>query len=84
MRALLMVGYEFYKSKNRNTKLMTGRLASKMLTLKPILQRHLQPKGIDFKAYERYRLKSNLYFAFLWVVLFLILILASKIYLNAF
>lgn len=86
MRGLLMVGYDNLKYKNNFKK--SGTIAKgliiKLLTLKPLLQNKLMPKGVDYKVYVRFQKKSTIYYAGLWVCLFLMLFLGASIYMNAF
>lgn len=86
MRGLLMVGYDNLKYKNNLKK--SGTIAKglimKLLTLKPLLQNKLTPKGVDYKVYERFQKKSALYYVVLWVCLFMMLFLGARIYMNAF
>lgn len=86
MRGLLMVGYDNLKYKNNLKKsgtIVKG-LIMKLLTLKPLLQNKLTPKGVDYKVYERFQEKSKIYYTGIWICLFFILFLSAKIYLNAF
>lgn len=82
MRGLLMVGYDNLKYKNNFKK--SGTIAKglilKLFTLKPLLQKKLTPKGVDYKVYQRFQRKSTIYYAGLWICLFMILFLAANIY----
>lgn len=86
LRSVLMTGYDHFKF--RSKKEQAGNLASdlikKIFSLKPIFQRKLPPKGYDIKVHQRYQQKSTIYYIIIWTTLFLILFLASKIYLDAF
>jgi hypothetical protein len=86
LKALLMLGYEYFKYRNKTgmSGQMAGDLLTYLITLKPLLQKRLEPKGYDFKMYKRYQTKNSLYYAALWASLFLILFLSAKIYLGAF
>lgn len=86
LRGLLMVGYDNLKFKNNFKKSGTiaKGLLSNLLTLKPLLQNKLMPKGVDYKVYERFQRKSTIYYAGLWVCLFMMLFLGASIYLKAF
>ncbi len=84
-RALLMVGYDHIKYKNKAQKAgkMSKELLLKILGLQPLLQRKLEPKGHDYKVYERFQKKFSLYYIALWLCLFGILFLYAHIYLGA-
>ncbi len=86
LRGILMVGYDNLKFKNNLKK--SGTIAKgllrNLLTLKPLLQNKLIPKGVDYKVYERFQKKSAIYYLVLWVCLFMILFLGARIYMNAF
>lgn len=86
MRGLLMAGYDNIKYKNNLKK--SGTIAKSLVqilvTLKPLLQRKLIPKGVDYKVYARFQKKSTFYYIALWSCLFLLMFTAAKIYLNAF
>lgn len=84
LKALLLVGYNHFKYKIKSTDLIITELLTNMITLKPITQKRLEPKGYDFKVYKRYQQKNGLYYAILWVCLFLILFLTAKIYFGMF
>ncbi len=86
MRGLLMAGYENLRFKNNYKKSgpIVKSLIQILLSLKPLLQVKLQPKGVDYKIYERFQRKSTFYYFLLWITLFIILFLVAKIYLNAF
>lgn len=86
LRGLLMVGYENLSYKNNLKKggTIAKGLLQNLFTLKPLLQRKLTPKGVDYKVYARFEQKSAFYYRFLWISLFLLLFLMAKIYLNAF
>ena len=81
-----MVGYDYlkYRSKSEHATKMIGELFLKLISLKPLLQRKLEPKGYDFKLYQRFQNKFAVYYTALWVMLFLVLVLSAKVYLNAF
>lgn len=64
--------------------MMVSDFISKALRLQPLLQQKLEPKGYDFKLYQRFQRKFNFYYAILWISLFGILFLVARIYLNAF
>ncbi|HEX4958981.1 MAG TPA: hypothetical protein VFV46_12440 [Lacibacter sp.] len=86
LRSVLMVGYEHFKFKSKREqagKLFTD-LISIIVSLKPLFQRRLTPKGYDFKVQLRYQKKFNVYYVVIWSSLFLILFLAARIYLDAF
>jgi hypothetical protein len=82
-RGLLMVGYDNLKYKNNFKKSGTiaKGLLQNLLTLKPLLQNKLTPKGVDYKVYERFQRKSTIYYAGLWVCLFILLFLGVTLYL---
>lgn len=86
MRGLLMAGYDNIKYKNNLKKSGTvaKSLVQILVTLKPLLQRKLAPKGVDYKVYARFQTKSTLYYTALWICLFLLLFIAARLYLNAF
>jgi len=86
LRGLLMVGYDNLKFKNNFKKSGTiaKGLMENLFTLKPLLQKKLTPKGIDYKVYERFQQKSTIYYAGLWICLFIILFLGASIYMGAF
>jgi hypothetical protein len=86
MRGLLMVGYDNLKYKNNFKKSGTiaKGLITKLFTLKPLLQNKLTPKGVDYKVYERFQKKSTIYYAGLWICLFMMLFLGASIYMDAF
>lgn len=81
-----MVGYDHlkYKSKKENAALFFKDLLLVMISLKPITQRLLVPKGYDFKLHRRFQTKFTLYYVVIWISLFLILFLTAKLYLNIF
>ncbi len=86
LRGLLMVGYDNWKYKNNLKKsgAIAKGLLQNLLTLKPLLQKSLSSKGIDYKVYARFQRKSTLYYFALWLCLFAILFLTAKLYLNLF
>ncbi|HMO32637.1 MAG TPA: hypothetical protein PKE63_04335 [Lacibacter sp.] len=86
LRTLLMVGYEHikYKAGAEKNRRMLQDYIRKFFSLKPLIQQRLEPRGYDFKLYKRFQLKYNLYYAGLWVSLFLILFLTARVYLQAF
>jgi len=86
LRGILMVGYDYlkYRSKSEHATKMIGELFLKLISLKPLLQRKLEPKGYDFKLYQRFQNKFAVYYTALWLMLFLVLVLSAKVYLNAF
>jgi len=86
LRGLLMVGYDNLKFKNNLKKSGTiaKGLLNNLLTLKPLLQNKLTPKGVDYKVYIRFQRKSTIYYAGLWICLFLMLFLGASIYMDAF
>ncbi|MBX9783772.1 MAG: hypothetical protein K2X48_10820 [Chitinophagaceae bacterium] len=86
LRSLLMVGYDFYKYHDKagyGSKMLTT-FFKKIIQLKPILQKRLEPKGYDYKMYKRFNTKAEIYYFGLWVSLFAILFLTAKVYLNLF
>jgi Zn-dependent protease len=86
LKAVLMLGYEYFKYRNKSGmgSQMAGDLLKVIVYLKPLLQKKLQPKGYDFKMYKRYQTKNLFYYTALWVLLFMILFLCAKIYLELF
>jgi hypothetical protein len=86
MSTLLMVGYDHIKYKNSRQKatMMLNDYLNKAFRLKPLLQRQLEPKGYDYKLYSRFQKRYVKYYFALWILLFSILFLSAKIYLNAF
>lgn len=86
MRALLMAGYEqqnINREERKSFSLVKTWLL-KMLRLTPISQPKLAPRSIDHKVHVRFQRKSTLYYYGLWACLFVILLLAAKIYLGLF
>jgi hypothetical protein len=86
LRTLLITGYKHLKFR-RNThtlQLMTKYFLFELFTLGPILKKKLEPKGYDFKVYKRFQQKFMVYYFILWILLFTILFLIAKIYLQAF
>lgn len=81
-----MVGYEFYKyhDKSGYRIKMLKAFFKKIIQLKPILQKRLEPKGYDYKMYKRFNTKGEVYYFGLWGSLFAILFLIARIYLGAF
>lgn len=81
-----MVGYDHlkFKSKRENAGLFFKDLFGVMISLKPVTQRLLTPKGYDFKLHRRFQNKFTLYYVVIWISLFLILFLTAKLYLNIF
>jgi hypothetical protein len=86
LRAVLMVGYEHFKYPNKREYAgkMINDLLRKLISLKPLMQRRLEPKGYDYKVHQRFQNKSEVYYFLLWVSLFLILFLFARIYLDLF
>ena len=86
MRALLMSGYDNQNVKHnqRNGSSIVRGWIRKMLFLKPILQLKLTPRSIDHKVHMRFQKTATLYYYGLWACLFVILLLAAKIYLGLF
>lgn len=86
LSTLLMVGYDHIKYKDSREKagMMFSDYFRKALRLRPLLQRQLEPKGYDYKLYSRFQRRFTKYYFALWVLLFAILFLAAKVYLNAF
>lgn len=85
-RNLLLVGYEHlkYKAGKEKTAMIFHDFFRQALRLRPLLQQKLEPKGYDFKLYQRFQRKFTIYYAILWICLFGILFLSARIYLNAF
>lgn len=86
MRALLMAGYDqqnMNRGERKNFSLVKTWLL-KMLRLTPISQPKLSPRSIDHKVHIRFQRKSTLYYYGLWACLFVMLLLAAKIYLGLF
>ncbi len=86
LRALLMAGYDninLKHEKRKGSSIFKGWL-NQMLRLKPITQAKLKPRSIDHKVHLRFQRKSILYYYILWICLFVILFLSSKIYLGLF
>ncbi len=86
LRALLMAGYDNLNIKNEHRKgssILKG-WTKKMLFLTPILTPKLTPRSIDHKVHMRFQQKSTIYYYGLWACLFVILLLAAKIYLGLF
>jgi len=83
---LLMVGYDHLKNSisGATLKLMMKDYVRYFFSLKPLQTRKLNPKGYDYKIYVRFQRRYVLYYFALWLLLFIILFLAAKIYLNAF
>lgn len=83
---LLMVGYDHmkYKDSREKTGMMINDFFRKAIRLRPLLQRQLEPKGYDYKLYSRFQKRFSKYYFALWILLFAILFLAAKVYLNAF
>ena len=86
LRTLLITGYNHLKFKKdvRTLKLMTIDFIKVSLSLAPLMKRKLDPKGYDFKIYQRFQKKFIVYYYMMWFILFCILFLSAKIYLNAF
>ena len=86
MRALLMAGYDNQnvKHQQRTGGSIVKNWFSKMLLLTPILQSKLNPRSIDHKVHMRFQRKASIYYYGLWACLFVILLLAAKIYLGLF
>jgi hypothetical protein len=86
LRAILFVGYDNFKYSGNID--LTGKLIpdllKKILSLKPILQRKLQAKGYDYKVYQRFQIKSEVYYFLLWTSMFVILFLFARLYLGLF
>lgn len=86
LRTVLMVGYDHIKFKNK--KEYAGQMLKdflvKFTSFKPLFQRKLEPKGYDYKLYNRFQSKFVLYYAVLWTALFLILFFTAKIFLGLF
>jgi hypothetical protein len=86
LRTLLITGYTHLKfRKNLDTlQLMIKYFFIQFFTLTPLMRKKLEPKGFDFKIYRRFQQKFIIYYFILWVLLFFILFLIAKIYLQAF
>ena len=86
LRNLLLVGYNHlkYKAGKEKSRLLLRDFIRKALQLRPLTQIKLEPKGYDFKIYQRFQRKFGFYYAVLWFCLFGILFLVARIYLNAF
>lgn len=86
LKAVLMLGYEYFKYRNKSELAgeMFKELLKNMFSLKPLLEKRLEPKGYDFKMYKNYQRKNGIYYNLLWISLFSILFLSAKIYLGAF
>jgi ABC-type transport system involved in cytochrome bd biosynthesis fused ATPase/permease subunit len=84
LRAVLMVGYDHikYKNKAEHAGKMSKEILRKLIGLQPLLQTKLMPKGYDYKLYERFQKKFRLYYIALWLSLFAILFLAANLYLG--
>jgi hypothetical protein len=86
LSTLLMVGYDHMKYKDSREKagMMVSDYFRKAFRLRPLLQRQLEPKGYDYKLYSRFQKRFTKYYIALWILLFAILFLSAKVYLNAF
>ncbi len=84
LKGFLLVGYNHYKYKSKSAGVMLSELLRVLITLKPIIHKRLEPKGYDYKMYERFQKKYVTYYAILWICLFIILFLVAKIYLGLF
>jgi len=86
MSTLLMTGYLFIKTKFSSSvfKQMVFNFCRNFFTLQAVTQRRLNPSGYDYKIYIRFQKRYTLYYFGLWTLLFIILFLAAKKYLNAF
>jgi len=86
MSTLLMTGYLYIKTKFSGAvfKEMAIDFCKNFLTLQAVTQRRLNPSGYDYKVYVRFQKRYTLYYFGLWILLFIILFLAAKKYLNAF
>lgn len=86
MRALLMSGYDNQNVKHNQrtgSSIVKGWIR-KMLRLTPILQLKLTPRSIDHKVHVRFQRIASFYYYGIWACLFVILLLAAKIYLGLF
>jgi hypothetical protein len=86
MSTLLMTGYLHIKNKFSSAvfKQMLRDFLKIFFSFQAITQRRLDPKGYDYKLYVRFQRRYILYYFSLWILLFAILFLAAKKYLNAF
>ena len=86
MSTLLITGYIHIKNKFSSAvfKQMMKDFFKSFFTLQAITHRRLDPKGYDYKIYVRFQRRYVFYYFALWVLLFVILFLAAKKYLNAF
>lgn len=86
MRALLMAGYDQQNitREDRKSFSLVKTWLLKMLLFTPLSQMKLTPRSIDHKVHVRFQRKSTLYYYGLWACLFVILLLAAKIYLGLF
>jgi hypothetical protein len=86
LSTLLMTGYLYIKTKITSDifKQMIKDFFRIFFTLQAVTQRRLDPKGYDYKIYVRFQKRYIIYYFALWILLFFILFLAAKKYLNAF
>jgi hypothetical protein len=86
MRSVLMVGYEHIKFRNKREQAgkMIKEFVSTVISFKPLFQKKLEPKGYDYKLYNRFQRKFVIYYSILWVCLFLILFFSAKLFLGLF
>lgn len=81
MRAVLLAGYMNIHVKKSN---LLRDLIQSLITIKPLLQRTLPVRNLEFKIYSRFLRKSEIYYFTLWATLIVILFLTSHLYLNIF
>lgn len=87
LRALLMTGYDqlnISSSEERKRFSFFKCWMLKLLLLKPLSQSKLTPRSIDHKVHIRFQQKAGFYYYSLWACMFVILLLAAKIYLGLF
>lgn len=81
MRALLLAGYANLQVKKSS---LYRDLFQNLIKLKPLLQRNLPSRNIEFKIYSRFLRKSEIYYITLWVTLTVLMFFIAKLFFGLF
>lgn len=84
LRALLLAGYSNIQTKNGSAGTLIKSLFINLLTLRPLLQRTLPQRNLEYKIFSRFSRKSEIYYFSLWFLLLVIMFLTAKLYFGFF
>jgi hypothetical protein len=86
LRCLLITGYNNLKFKTGDVSFQNlfSQFIKIVFSRLPLTQKLLEPRGYDYKVYNRFQKRFVLYYFALWILLFFILFFAANKYLLAF